>query len=250
MSPYLSIIHAALVLAGFEISIFRPVFFWWSILFLLVINVLFIWFSVRRKLNADFWNYLISPFFYLLGGLLFLGFADGQAMKQAVTVIVAIGELVYLYHLITYFYHKYKYKKHALSGISRVLNITSIFFLLNSFFNFHALLNIPSLLILIISAIVIYLTIYQFFCISRIRLEGHIFFIIISTLVLLELFYAVTWLPFLSHNKSLLIVSFYYLITGLSKHHLEGTLARSVYSRYFLVTGVIWIIVLLTSRWG
>lgn len=59
----------------------------------------------------------------------------------------------------------------------------------------------------------------------------------------------ISWLPLVSAAKAILVTSAYYFITSLSRHHIEATLAKTVYVRYSLVTGLIWLLTLLTARW-
>lgn len=257
MSPYISYLYSLIIIAGLELSLFKPNFFWLAGLLILFFNVLFIWLAARAKFNLNFWNYLISPLLFLLSGLMFLAFSgkwlDNIAINwiiyELIVLFLTAANTIFLYRLITYSYHKYKYKEHSLSTISRIINTSSIFFWYTSIFNFQAFLKIPIWLLLTASALATGLIIYQFFSISKIRFSTSKMFVLILTGLLLELFYVLTWLPVLSVVKGILITSAYYFITSICRHYIQATLAHTVWLRYSLLTGIIWLMTFLTARW-
>ena len=249
MSTYFSYLYSLIIITGLEISLIRPEFFGWAAITTLFFNILFIWLAVRAKFNINFWNFLISPFLFLLGGLLFLGFSDSWLIKELVIIFLVVANTIFLYRLITFSYHKYKYKKHSLSNISRIINLSSIFFWFTVLFDLGAFLKVPAWLLLIVGYLITYLIIYQFFSISKIKFSVSRLFILISSILLLELFYVISWLPLVSATRAILIASAYYFITGLSRHHIQASLAKSVYLRYSLIAGLIWVLVLITARW-
>ena len=257
MSPYISYLYGLIIIAGLELSLFKPNFFWLAALLILFFNTFFVWLATRSRFNMNFWNYLISPFLFLLSGLMFLAFSgkwlDNVAINwiiyELIVLFLVAANTIFLYRLVIYSYHKYKYKEHSLSTISRIINITSIFFWYTSIFNFQVFLKIPIWSLTVASALVTGLIIYQFFSISKIKFSTSKIFTLISSSLLLELFYILTWLPVLSIVKGILITSAYYFITSLCRHYIQATLARTVWLRYSLVTGMIWLITLLTARW-
>lgn len=249
MSLYSAYLYSLIIILGLEISLFKPSFFWWALIGLLVLNIFLIWLAVRRKFDVNFWNFLISPFLFLSGGLIFFGFSDSFLVKQLVIIFLAVASGVFLYRLITFTYYKYKYEDHSLSDISRIINLSGIFFWFTNFFDLHAFLKIPLLILLVSGWLVTYLTIYQFFCITKTQFSHNKLFILISSLLILELFFIINWLPLVSVAKAMLITSAYYFIISLSLYDFRGALARSVYLRYSLITSLIWILVLITARW-
>ncbi len=249
MSVYLSYVYSLIIIAGLEISLIKPEFFIWAAIGTLFFNILFIWLAVRAKVNINFWRFLISPFLFLLGGLVFLGFSDSWIVKELVIIFLVVGNTIFLYYLITFTYHKYKYRDHSLSNISRIINISSIFFWFAGLFDLKAFLKIPMWLLIMVGCLIVYLTAYQFFSIIKVKFSASKLFILISSVLLLELFYIITWLPLISVVKAVLMTSAYYFITSLSRHYIQATLAKTVYLRYSLMTGLIWILALITARW-
>ena len=160
-----------------------------------------------------------------------------------------ITNSIFLRRLIFLNYYRYQYKNHSLSNISRIINVTTIFFFFSGLYNLHVFLRLPLWFLSILSFIVVALTIYQYFCITKITTAGKKSFIYLSSLVLVELFIVIHWLPFAPFVKALLMTSSYYFIINLSKHYLAGTLVRQAYLRYSLIVGLIWVITLLTARW-
>ena len=249
MSIYLSYLYSLIIIIGLELSLLKPEFFWWAALAILVFNVFFIYLATHRKLNINFFNFLISPFLFLLSGLLFLLFSDSFLIKEIIIIFLVITNSIFLRRLIFLNYYRYQYKNHSLSNISRIINVTTIFFFFSGLYNLHVFLRLPLWFLSILSFIVVALTIYQYFCITKITTAGKKSFIYLSSLVLVELFIVIHWLPFAPFVKALLMTSSYYFIINLSKHYLAGTLVRQAYLRYSLIVGLIWVITLLTARW-
>ncbi len=249
MSIYFIYLYGLLTLGGLEIGLFKPTFFIWLSILVILINIFYIWLGVRAKFSINFWNFLISPFLFLLGGIIFVSFLDNILIQHLTVLFLTIGNTIFIYWLIIHSYYKYKYKKHSLSNISRVINISTIFFWFTNFSNFYAFLRLPTWSLILLAIIISYLVIYQFFSINKIKWSATKIFVIILTGIILEFFYVLTWLPLLSMVKAILITGIYYFLTGIAKHYLESTLAKTVYLRYSLITGFIWLITLLTARW-
>lgn len=242
-------LYSLIILFALELALIKPHFFISFSIFSLFLTAFYVWLSVRAKFSFDFWRFLISPIFFLSGGIIFLGFLDHWFVKQLVVIFLTVANTIFIYWLVIHTFHKYRYKNHSLANISRIINISTIFFWLSSISNLYIFFRIPMWSLFLAATLVIYLTIYQFFNINKIKRHIAQPFIIIITLTVLELFYILTWLPLLSLVKAILITSFYYFLTGLSKHYLQSTLAKTVYIRYSLILAVIWLTVLLTARW-
>lgn len=249
MSIYFAYLYSLLILIGLEMALIKPTFFVWATIITLIINTFFIWLAVRAKFSLNFLNFLISPFLFLLGGVLFIAFSDNWLIKHLSIVFLVVCNTIFLYWLIIHSYHKYRYKKHSLSNISRIINISTIFFWFTSLINLYVFFRWSTWNLIILATIISYLMVYQFFSINKVSWSSTKMFLLILTGIILQFFYILTWLPLLSMVKAILITSLYYFLTSLSKHYLESTLARTVYLRYTLITGFIWIITLLTARW-
>ncbi len=250
MPVYIVYFYSLLIFISLELSLWRPRFFMPAAAFILLLTVLFVWLLARAKFSAEFWRYLVSPFLFLSGGLLFLGFLNSRAAEQLLVLFLVAVNSVFLYWLVIYNFYKHRYKQHALSNVSRLLNISIIFFWLSAVSSLYVFFRFALWELLSLMVLITYLTIYQFFNINKIKPAITRPFAIIITLTVLELFYILTWLPLLSLVKAVLVASFYYYVTGLSKHYLQASLAQSVYWRYSLILGFVWLTVLLTARWG
>ncbi len=250
MSIYFAYLYSLLIIIGLELSLIKPTFFLLTALIVILLNIIFIWLAMRAKFSSLFWNFLISPFLFLTGGLLFLGFSDNWIIKELLIAFITICNTIFIYWLIIHSYYKYKYKKHSLANISRIINLSAVFFWFTTLANIYVFFRISIWLLISLAAIINFFLFYQFFNINKIKWQTARPFVIILSAILLEFFYILTWLPFLSLVKAILIMSIYYFLTGLAKHYIEASLAKTVYLRYGLITLTIWIIVLTTARWG
>lgn len=242
-------LYSLIVFISLELALIKPHLFISLSIFVLFLTVFYIWLTTRAKFSFDFWRFLISPIFFLSGGIIFLGFLDNWLIRQMVIIFLTAANSIFIYWLVVHTFYKHRYKKHSLANISRIINISTIFFWLSSISNLYIFFRVPMWILILTSTAVTYLTIYQFFNINKIKRHIAQPFIIIITLTVLELFYILTWLPLLSLVTAILITSFYYFLTGLSKHYLQSTLAKTVYIRYSLILTIIWLSILLSARW-
>ena len=250
MPTFIAYFYGLIILAGLQLGVTKPSSFWWMIGGVLIFNTLFVWLSTRAKIDKNFFKLLISPFLFLLSGFLFLGFCNQVIVRELVVIFLAVGATVFVRQLIILTFHKYQYKNHSLSTISKILNTTTIFFWFNGIFNLYVFIKAPYLILLTTTVLVIYLLTYQFFIITKIKSTASVWFIPIITLLMTELFVVVMWLPVLSGAKAILMTSVYYFFTGVAQHFLSATLDKKVYWRYGAVAMFIWISVLLTARWS
>ena len=250
MSVYFAYLYSLLMIIGLELSLIKPIFFLWSALAVIFLNIFFIWLAVKTKFSTIFWKFLISPFLFLTGGLLFLGFSDNWAIKELLIIFITACNTIFLYWLIIHTYHKYKYKEHALANISRIINLSTVFFWFTTLADVYVFFRIPIWILFSLATLISYLIFYQFFNINKIKWTTAKPFVIILSGILLEFFYILTWLPFLSFVKAILLMSIYYFLTSLAKHYIQATLAKTVYLRYSITTVFIWLVVLITARWG
>lgn len=250
MPIFSAYIYGGLIFLGLQLGIINPSFFWWAIGGTTLFNILFIWLAARAKWDKNFFNFLISPLLFLLSGFLFLGFASQTAIKELTVFFLAAGETAFVRQLIILTFHKYQYKNHSLSMISKLLNTTTIFFWLSGVFDLYVFLKVHYLILAGATIVVIYLSIYQFFVITKIKSAASRWFIPLITLAMMELFVVILWLPILSADKALLLTAAYYFFTGVAQHFLLATLDKKVYWRYGAATIFIWLAVLLSARWS
>ncbi len=243
-------LYGLIIIFGLQAGLINPLFFWWAVGSTLLGNILFVWLSTRAKLNKNFFNFLISPFLFLLSGFLFLGFIDRPIIRELVVIFLTLGSAAFMRQLIIITFHKYQYKNHSLSTISKMLNTTTIFFWFSGVFDLSILLKVPYIILLATTILVVYLLTYQFFIINKIKSMASVWFVPVITLIMLEVFLALAWLPNLSVAKALLVTSVYYFFTGVAQHFLLATLNKKVYWRYGAVVIFIWLVVLLTARWS
>lgn len=246
---FLAYVYFIVFSIGLELAVFKPDFFWTIFILEILFTIFTIWYAFGKKNNKDFLNYLISPLLFALSGILFLAFLGYPLFKHLLILFLALTNSIFIQSLINFTYSKDHYKEHSLSSVSRIINLSTIFFWYSASFELYAFLKVSNWLLIPAGIIITYLVTYQFFCISKIKNKIVNTFILVITLILFELSTVIGWLPFLSAVKGLLVASIYYFTTSLSKYDVGGLLAKSVYLRYSLVTLIIWVSALLTARW-
>jgi hypothetical protein len=68
-------------------------------------------------------------------------------------------------------------------------------------------------------------------------------------LILVELFWSISFLPFNYNITGLILAVCYYVIIGLVKNHLLGKLDAAKVKMYLILGGVSLFLIMLTARW-
>jgi hypothetical protein len=228
----------------FEAFFFRAGLFY----AVLAVSSVLLLIAVRRitgkKINtAEFWNFSIFP-------ILFSGSLAAYSLLIVNHFIIHF--LFVLCLVFNYFYLKNIYRgeeKDFLESISSYGNLLIVFFSFAAIFGFEAFLGLPIWMLVIGSAVVVMLVVYQIFWVNKIK-ENVLAYAFLAGLLMTEIIWAVYFLPFNFNTLGLLAAICYYLMIGFVKLSLaEKLTARNI--KFYLVTGSIFLIlILLTAKWA
>lgn len=216
----------------------------------LLILGLSIWQLTERNLfRPKFWQFAITPVLLLASGLFFLSFLEGYLFRQFFIIILAV--LIWAFLELTYlrFHLRLKYQVHALENISTYINLITVFLTVSSFFGLIIFLDFSFWILTTIFAVLIILLNYQIAYSSEAPLNSSWLYILAITLMMIEIFWSVNFLPTSIYVNGLVVTISYYLMSGLARNWLLGIQERKVVLRYLVISFISLIIILVTAKW-
>lgn len=229
----------------FEAFFFRASFFYIALASSNVLMFLAIAVVTRKKINsAEFWNFLILPFI----------FSNFLAVYSLLIVNQYIIQFLFaLNFFFTVFYLKNIYKGKMggwLENISSYGNFLAIFFSFSAIYGLKAFLNTQLWILVLAATVVTILIVHQTFWACKIRFQSGFAHILISCLIIIQIAWALYFLPFNYNTLGLILAICYYMLIGLTK----ASFAEKLTSRnlkLYLVFGLGSIlIILLTAKWA
>ncbi len=245
--PWLS---AFLIFLVLEQILQTPKQIYWLAGFTLVIKIFSIWYLSRRQfLTRQFFELIITPVIFLVGGLLFIIFLQGSLLKQFLVVVLALFSGVYLEVIFLRFQIRPKYQPHSLENIVTHLGLLALFFIASGLFSIIVFLGVSLLIATLIFAAVCLLLSNQLLWVSDTTLRRSWPFAVVVSLVETEIFLVVAWLPTSVYVSGFIVALCYYLVDGLSRNWLLGIKEAKVFRRYLIIAGISLITVLVTAKW-
>jgi hypothetical protein len=245
------IITPLLIFSALELFFFKPQFIYFIFIFLILLIGGATWKIIGKGLvNVSVrWLYLLTPFAFLISGILFLMFLEQPWEKHLLALSLAFFCGVFLENIFVYIYQHAKYQVNSLENISNYLNLTSMFLFNSSLFGFSVFLNVALWQLSLISFIFTFTLTFQTVWINRINIRAAPLQISVICLILFELFWAVSFLPTAFYVNGLIIAISFYLMNNLMRLHLLNSLNKKVIRRYFVLCSLIIFFILLTAQW-
>lgn len=247
---YLPLFVPLAVWAAFQGFLFYPA----SVYVLLVLVNLLLFFTFYQFTRASstgekWWN------FYILPALLSLSIAAYSVILKNRLLIqfIFLLELVLLYFYLRFAYYylekPQQYKVSSIENISLYGNFIIFFFTAASVYGLESFLNSPVWPLVLILTAVAGLIIYQLTWANKIDFRTGLPYLLVDSVVIFELAWSISFLPLNYNVAGFVLAIFYYIITGLSRLHLLGSLDRAKIKLYLGYGLASVLLILLTSRW-
>lgn len=234
----------------FELFFFYPKFFY---LVLILVNLLIL-FSLKkitgkRLGDRDFWNLSILPILFSTSLIIYSALLTNRFFVQFLFIINLF---------FTYYYLKNVYSrsdetdnsKAFLENIYAYGNFLILFFASASAYGLKSFLNISIWLLILVMAGIILLTIYGSLWANKITIRTGGIYIFIVCLALIQLAWAIYFLPLSYNTLGLILAICYYILMGLVKSHLKDNLNKKVIKLYLIFGLLSMALILLTARWA
>jgi len=204
----------------------------------------------KFKLSNTFFHFLIIPIVFSIGCFFTLALSVNDYLFHALVVISGVFLYALFRQYLLYLYFPQKYQPYSLESLYLYMLIFSVFFVFVGGFGAIILLQLNLWLILAIQLILIVPLLYVFFWINKVEIAKSWLFIFVISLLTLQLFVVVSYLPSSYYLNAFLLTMAIYIMIGLSKKFLKSELNKKAVISYLLVGGISLIAVLLTAQWG
>jgi hypothetical protein len=232
-------------LAILEAFFFKPSLFYYALFFsnlLLLAAVAVI--TGKKIISRDFWSFTIFPLLFSSAVAVYSLLLTNHYLIQ---FLFALDFFIILYYLKNIYRGE---QKEFLENISSYGNFLAIFFIFSALYGLRAFLNTPVWILILSAAAVIILIIYQIFWAVKLLSARSLVYIFLACLIIIQLSWALYFLPFNHNTLGLILAICYYMIIGLLKSSLGGKLTARVLKLY-LFSGFSGItLLLLTAKWA
>lgn len=266
-----SFFSAAVVLALFQLLILQPKLFFLLVFLMLLVIIFSVWrilpknSAIRRELQSvDGWftklkiasklflhernyTFLISPVLLFLGTLSFVALIKNQLLVHTSVLFFIFLYFLFLEGLYSYFYSK---ESSFLENIFTAINFASLFFIYSSLFSFITIYNFSLWKMISLFVIFTLLSNHQLLNIYNEESEKmNYFFNIVVMVIMLEIFWSLLFLPTNFYVNSLVLISVYYFIIGISYFYFKDSLNKAIIMRHLTISLIVIILALATARW-
>ncbi len=136
----------------------------------------------------------------------------------------------------------------AYSNLSSLFSFLSLFFFLSALYGLQLFLNLSYWLIIIIMALVVLVLAKQNFGFGKEKRQ-YWPFVFLVVFVLVQLAWALYFLPFDYDSLGLILALLYYLLVSVIKFYLDQALSAKTLKALLFFGGIIMALLLLTVRW-
>ena len=230
-------------------------FFYPKLIYLAVILInLLIFFTVWRfgaasQVDREWWNYLILPAVMSIAIMAYSVFLNSRPVIQLLFVLNSAFLYSYLRQIYYYLLKPSSYEAFSIDNISSYASWLSFFFLSATIYGLQSFLNfsIFSLALVVLAATA--LISYQIIWVNKIELKKALPYILISCLILVDLCWSISFLPFNYNISGLSLAICFYAVSGLIKNQLLDKLDAARVKMYLTLGLASLFLILFTARW-
>lgn len=224
------------------------------ILFLVNLSVLgpiFLFFE-NSKYSKE-WRYyaneIILPFSFLTSIFIYFSLATNKLFVQFLFLVVIFFAYFYLRNIYYFFAGSSVGKSDLFKNILSLVNFFIIFFSASVIYGLQAFLNLPVWISMIFWMAISILAVYQKFLANRTKQEEVLIYMLVCSVVFLEIGWAMSFLPLTYNVLGLTMALCYYVLVGLVVAYFNDNLTGKKIKAY-LIFGILSILLIfLTARW-
>jgi hypothetical protein len=206
-------------------------------------------FGQASEVDSQWWNYLILPAVMSLAVMAYSVFLSHKLVIQLLFIFNLVFLYLYLRQVYCYLLRPLAYQVFSIENFSSYLNWLAFFLAAAAAYGLASFLNLPIVWLALAAMCLAILLIYQLVWANKIELKPAWPYVLISCLILVELFWSISFLPFNYNITGLILAVCYYVIIGLVKNHLLGKLDAAKVKMYLILGGVSLFLIMLTARW-
>lgn len=247
---FLPLLIPLLVFLLQEIYFFYPRLIYVTAALAVLLVFFVVWqFGRASIVDSQWWNYLILPAIMSVAVMAYSVFISAKPVIQLLFIFNLVFLYLYLRQVYYYLLNPLAYAVFSLENISSYVNWLVFFLLASMLYGLASFLNLPIswLMLIMIGAAV--LLVYQIIWVNKIEFKAGLPYILISCLILVELFWSISFLPFNYNIAGLALAICYYVIIGLVKNHLLEQLDAVKVKMYLILGSISLFLILLTAKW-
>ncbi|MFH1233753.1 MAG: hypothetical protein V1649_03860 [Patescibacteria group bacterium] len=247
---FLPFLIPLIVFVFFEIFFSYPKMIY--VIFVLVNLTIFfpLWqWAKASNINKQWWNFFILPAIMSSMVIAYSIFLNNKILIQSLFIIDIFFLFFYLRSVYYYLIYPQSYELFSIENISSYGNWLTFFFLSATVYGLQSFLDLPIWLLELIMLAVIILIVYQTIWANKIDFKKGLPYILICCLILIELSWAISFLPFNYNIAGLILAIGYYILIGLVKDHLLDKLDKKTVKTYLGIGLTSLFLILLTAQW-
>ncbi|OGF24299.1 hypothetical protein A3H09_02730 [Candidatus Falkowbacteria bacterium RIFCSPLOWO2_12_FULL_45_13] len=206
-------------------------------------------FSQTSEIDKRWWNYLILPAVMSVAVMSYSVFLSFKLIIQLLYFFNLVFLYLYLRYVYYYLLNPLAYEVFSIENISSYINWLTFFLLAATVYGLASFLNLPISWLVLIMISLTSLLVYQIIWANKIELMPSLPYILISCLILVELFWSISFLPFNYNISGLSLAICYYVVIGLVKNHLLLKLDAAKVKMYLILGSISLLLVLSTAKW-
>ena len=209
------------------------------------------YFFIKQKVTN--WQRVLStiffPVLFFTAGIFYLLFVEDTLIKVSVIVLINFLLLIYFYEFNKQAEGFITSSQDRQKDLFLLLEVVIVFFISSGLFGLRDFINLSLIYLIIINAALMFVIVSYFvFRLEKVTIN-KIYYSLILTLVITELFTAITIFPLLYYLKGIIISLSYLLIMKVILTSQTAQLWSKKLTYLAIVIAVILTLVLLSSRW-
>jgi hypothetical protein len=205
---------------------------------------------IRAKLfSRDFWGLAILPLLLLVATIGVLLLVTSGIAEHLIIIFLALILAVYLENIFTYFYNQSLYQPFSFENLAAFFDLIIFVLVVIDLTAFNVFLNLPVWLLSLICLLVLTILIDQALWVNKINNDLKYIYLLIVDLIILEFYWAMSFLPSNFYANSIIISLVFYLTWGLFKAKLTDRLNKNVFFSYVGISLTLLFIIVITSHW-
>ena len=233
-----------------QMYFFSPKLIYVAVVLINLLLFFVVWqFCAASQIDKKWWNYLILPAVMSTVVLAYSVFLSYKSFIQLLFILNLVFLYYYLRHVYYYLLNPIAYEVFSIENISSYISWLSFFLLSAVIYGLQSFLNLPILNLVLIMLVVSALIMYQIIWVNKIEFKKGLPYILISCLILVELCWSISFLPFNYNISGLCLAICFYTIMGFVKNHLLDKLDRNKVKMYLILGLVSLFLILFTAKW-
>jgi len=246
---YFKFISPVLVWLLYFLFLQKPEFIFFAPVLVILFIFISLWQIAWDKLSKKYFAIIsILPILFQVALVSHISIERSVLVNNAFLILNSI--LLYYYYYSLYMFALFPERRDgSLENIYSFGNFILIFMALSSIYALQILLNLPVWVLIFFILLVLVMVLFSVFWVNHIDFSSSVFYILLITLVGIELAWSLSFLPLSYNALGLIFAIFYYMAVGLSRHHLLNRLNYQLVKMYLILGFSSIILIMFTARW-